>query len=659
MKTEEKIRVLEEKIAALPVGYISNKTINGKVKKYLQWTEAGKKKSKYLDEDSATEMELLIEERRRLQQELRKLKKTISFPTPKNHPDSRLFFTNVLTGEPLKKYTDQILSLRRRDCFYSLINYLEHDPEGKVFILYGLRRTGKTTLIRQAIASLPESDISGTAFIQVKQGDTLAEINADLRRLSESGYLHVFIDEVTYAEDFIEGAALLSDIYAASGMHIILSGTDSLGFVFSESEELYDRCIMLHTTFIPYREFEEVLGVTGIDEYIRFGGTMSLGGKPYNSERTFENKASTDEYIDSAIANNIQHSLKYYRDGDHFRHLADLYEKKELTSAINRVVEDINHRFTLEVLTGDFVSNDLGISRRNLRKNPDHPTDILDRIDRVSFTEGLRKKLEILNRNEQSVRITDAHRTEIKEYLDLLDLTMEIPTEFIPVRNEKMYRTAVSQPGMRYAQAEALIRQLLLDEEFRNISAEDRIFVQKQIMNEIKGRMMEDIILLETKMALSHKEVFRLQFAVGEFDMVIADPAEATCEIYEIKHSDRAVRKQYKNLIDSEKCSAVEFRYGRIKRKAVIYRGSNKKDGEIEYLNVEEYLKDLSLGFSSEYVQDVDNCFFSGNTGNNKASNQAEPDLMDAFLRYELDELSSDNKKRILAYIERLKKSEK
>ena len=29
---------------------------------------------------------------------------------------------------------------------------------------------------------------------------------------------------------------------------------------------------MLHTTFIPYREFEEVLGIKGIDEYIRYGG---------------------------------------------------------------------------------------------------------------------------------------------------------------------------------------------------------------------------------------------------------------------------------------------------------------------------------------------------------------------------------------------------
>ena len=32
---------------------------------------------------------------------------------------------------------------------------------------------------------------------------------------------------------------------------------------------------------------------------------------------------------------------------------------------------------------------------------------------------------------------------------------------------------------------------------------------------------MEDIVLLETKIAHPEKKVFKLQFAVGEFDMVV------------------------------------------------------------------------------------------------------------------------------------------
>ena len=113
---------------------------------------------------------------------------------------------------------------------------------------------------------------SEAVFIQIQDSKALDDVNQDLKVLEEKGYRYVFIDEVTLLNDFIEGAALFSDVFAASGMKIVLSGTDSLGFMFTEDEELYDRCIMCHTTFIPYREFEKVLGIVGIDDFIRYGG---------------------------------------------------------------------------------------------------------------------------------------------------------------------------------------------------------------------------------------------------------------------------------------------------------------------------------------------------------------------------------------------------
>ena len=470
-------------------------------------------------------MQALIEKRRELQQQLR----TVRALLPKDKPAKKAsktvyrFKTKVSVGSTLHRFVKPVADLRRRDGYGDLENYLYQDSDGKVFILCGLRRTGKTTLIRQAIASMSSEDFGQTAFIQITPGDDLGDIDSDMTWLAENDFKYVFLDEVTFAKDFIEGAALFSDIYAASGMKVVLSGTDSLGFLFSESEELYDRCIMLHTTLIPYREFERVLGIEGIDNYIRYGGTMSLGGKHYNETSTFVTKRSTDEYVDSAIARNIQHSLEFYQYGGHFRHLIELYEKGGLTSAINRVVEDINRRFTIDILTKDFVSNDLVISAKNLRKDRNRPTKVLDQIDKEAFTEGLRKALEIINKSEQTVVITDDHRREIKEYLDLLDLTVDIPTEFLPVTNKTMTRTAISQPGLRYAQAEAFIRQLLLDEQFRNISAVDRGWISERILDEIRCRMMEDIVLLETRMARPDKHVFRLQFSIGEFDMVVAD----------------------------------------------------------------------------------------------------------------------------------------
>ena len=70
--------------------------------------------------------------------------------------------------------------------------------------------------------------LNTAAFIQIKTKDTLAGINADLNYLEDQGYRYVFIDEVTPMEDFIEGAALFSDIYASSDMKSVLSGADSL-----------------------------------------------------------------------------------------------------------------------------------------------------------------------------------------------------------------------------------------------------------------------------------------------------------------------------------------------------------------------------------------------------------------------------------------------
>ena len=55
---------------------------------------------------------------------------------------------------------------------------------------------------------------------------------------------------------------------------------------------------------------------------------MSLSGKRYNDNaQIFSSKKNTDEYVYSAIARNIQHSLKNYEYADHFRSLRDLYEK--------------------------------------------------------------------------------------------------------------------------------------------------------------------------------------------------------------------------------------------------------------------------------------------------------------------------------------------
>ena len=586
-----KIEYFKEYISQLPSGNITYKTINGKRYPYYQWTdkETGKQRNRVVKPDELEELSYKIFIRKDLE-------KRIKAAGEKRYESKEEveFFSYVLRGKDLKEFAQPTVQWKKRECFTKIHDYVYGNSTDRVFILYGLRRTGKTTLIRQLIAEMPEDMLAKTAFMQVNNTLNLARMNLDLKRLSDLGYRYLFIDEVTLMDDFIEGAALFSDVYATRGIKIVLSGTDSLGFIFSEDRELYDRCYMLHTTFVPYREFEGVLGVKGIDEYIRYGGTMSLGGVDYNQAgMTFATKESTSEYVDSAIAHNIQHSLKNYQYEGHFRHLAELYEAKELTNAINRVVEDINHRFTIEVLTKNFRSSDLSLAAKNLLRDRNEPNDILYRVDTEQITEQLKQLLKIKNKPELKVELTDDHRYEIKEYLDLLDLTVDLDVVYLSKLNKKEKHTAISQPGMRYSQAESLIKSLMNDDIFRNLPLTERNAVTQRILSDVRGRMLEDMVLLETKIARPECEVFKLLFDVGEFDMVVFNPETASCEIYEIKYSKEIVPQQTKHLLDEKKCMDTEFRYGTITGKYVLYRGESQLVDGVKYLNVEKYLKML------------------------------------------------------------------
>ena len=582
-----------KKIDSLPSGGLTTKTIRGKAYTYYQWTENGKQRSRIVKEDEQEYLKQQIQERKSLQSQLSNLENHKTQNSTEVQEETPTFITDVRIGKTLEDFTASIKDYKKRELYSTLEQYVYSDSHDKVFILYGLRRTGKTTLIRQIIYNMNDEDRNKTVFIQVNPTNTLADVNKDLRKLETLGYKYVFIDEVTMMDDYIQGAALFSDVFASSGMKIVLSGTDSLGFVFSEDEQLYDRCILLHTTFIPFREFSNVLGIHDIDQYMEFGGTMSQSGDNYN-KGIFGTKKSTADYVNTAIARNIQHSLKNYQYGSHFRNLKSLYDKYELTSAINRIVEDMNHAFTIEVLTRTFKFHDFGSAKDIMRKNRENPTDILDDADGEKITERLKKLLKILNKEDQKIDIQDIHRLEIKEYLDLLDLTCDIPLVNMNDLNNKKVTTVFSQPGLRYSQAESLIKSLMMDETFRNIDAQERKRITERILDDIKGRMLEEIVQLETKKANPNLEVFKLQFAVGEFDMVVYDSENVCCKIYEIKHSKEKSPFQYRHLINEGNCKQTEFRYGKILEKVVLYRGETcSEENNVQYKNVEDYLMEI------------------------------------------------------------------
>ena len=602
--SDKEIGRYREELAKLPIGSISRKKIAGKVRYYRQWVEDGRTRSEYLKESEVEGMRRKIERRR----ELAKLLRPYGIGA---RPSVRTDVA-VKTGRDLSDWADFVSGWDARDVFPDIMKFLRWPAESKVLIVFGLRRTGKTTMLQQAVRALTREEFAKAAYMKVRTGDTLATMDDRLSRLHRRGFRYVFIDEVTLLDDFIDGASLFSDVYAPMGMKIVLSGTDSLGFRMSIDQELFDRAYMLHTSFVPFREYSRLLGIEDIDEYISYGGLLRRGEKNLDDplanepDASFRDEESTRRYIDTAIARNIQHSLACCCDGRYFGSLRELYEKNELTNAINRVIEDMNHEFLASVLTRPFKSSDLGIASRQLMTDRDASRRRrLDRmLDKGAVTAELMRYLDIRNADQLGVKVSDVHAAAIKAYLQRLDLTRDCPVRIIRGKSEENgVRVLFTQPGMRYCQAEALVRAMMKDSSFSKESPAEQEYVTGRVLDDVRGRMLEDIVLLETMESMprprdifSGSEVFKLQFESGEFDMVVRDLSAGTCRLYEVKHSMESVDEQFRHLVDSELLSRTEKAFGKIVERTVLYRGQDfDHDAGISYRNVEGYLKSLPL----------------------------------------------------------------
>jgi len=504
------------------------------------------------------------------------------------------FYTNVVTGTGLQALANSVAKYGKRDCFSTLQKFVNGSYDGKICILYGLRRTGKTTLLFQMLSELP---IEKTAYIKVQTTDDMSRLTKDLKALFELGYRYVFIDEITLLSDFIDTAAVLSDVFSMMGMKIVVSGTDSLGFAMANRDELYDRSVTIHTSFIPFREYARLLNIRSVDSYIEYGGTLKMENMSFDDpdaafdEVAFRDDESTRKYIDTAISRNIQHTLKNDHYGEYFNQLRELYEKGELTNVINRIVQHMNHRFVLRVVEDEFKSHDFGSAKELLLHDlPAERATVLYDVNEKQILERLKAIIEVKEKSETTVPITQEHIDKVKKYLLMLDLIVNCPERY--ESGKQAEHIVFSQSGMRYAIAKALVYSLMQDAYFASIPEADKAYITGKILDDVKGRMLEDIVLLEVcKAAPSTMEAFKFKFDVGgEFDMVIYDKTSQNCRIYEIKHSAKVNEKQTIHLRDAEKCQIVENRFGPISGKFVLYRGKDTFAEGVQYLNVENFL---------------------------------------------------------------------
>ena len=122
----------------------------------------------------------------------------------------------------------------------------------------------------------------------------------------------------------------------AKGAKVIIAGTDSLGIMLAESDILYDRIQMIHTSHVPYAEFSRLLGGKTLDDYIEYGGTLTKS--PYKTLQ------ASEEYQNTAIVGNILHSLEKSEDARRYgAAITELYEQNELKSVLNKMMNKFSY----------------------------------------------------------------------------------------------------------------------------------------------------------------------------------------------------------------------------------------------------------------------------------------------------------------------------
>ena len=518
---------------------------------------------------------------------------------------------------PLEKYKESN-KFRKRDCYRQLIEYIKGNST-KVCAIYGLRRTGKSTMMFQAMKDV---GLENSGYILCEEGDTYAQMCQKIDEYVAAGKKAVFIDEITKLSNFITTSAGLADYYSGTGTKIVITGTDSLKLNLVSHGELYDRTENIHTTYISYGEFMRLIEKTDMDDFIHYAGVLSH--EEDVKDRDFFDRKTASHYIDSAISNNITNTFFSKRLPAAFIHryekLIGLHNRNVLVPAITAIVEMYSGVITKDILE-EYFSQDPYV-------NADFSSavDLLEKhnifLDKQGFDDNFEARVAFAlnSRRGISEQIDEDTVTQIKEYLTELDLLVRVPLVRHNDNNPKKeysYTTEeyIYQAGMKYCQVKELVEIIKGSNEI-NLSPNQKEELCAKIERDVKGRILEITVFNDMQKLLDgdRYEIFKAQFVgtkTGEIDMVVHDKKENSYFCFEIKHSTQADDQQLGHLTYKPYHEILSKNYGTHKGSFVLYRGDTDRTtkNDAKYINVSSFLSELYTANDRTVENVIKACF--------------------------------------------------
>lgn len=235
-------------------GTIIRRTIRGKERFYHQWREDGVTKSRYLKADEVLPLRERLERARSA---------SVITNRTGTAPYGRLFTSGVIFGTRLKELTADARRLKPREIFSIALEKMGTVP---LFVLVGKSRSGKTTLVKQLILSLPEEKLTDCAYLSLPESLSVPEFLADIETLYTRGIRRFFIDGIDRSSSLAGTIPVLADLYVSRKTSFILTGVGE-----AEESPLY-RIPRLETSRVSFKDFCTMTGSEELLDYLKFRG---------------------------------------------------------------------------------------------------------------------------------------------------------------------------------------------------------------------------------------------------------------------------------------------------------------------------------------------------------------------------------------------------
>lgn len=351
--------------------------------------------------------------------------------------DKRVKGVNVYTGSSLGAYIRSSIdkSWKCRDIVDSIVNYFDNPYKGMMFGLTGLRGTGKTVSLLQALVKMNKLSESMYVTLSTDSDIDCAGLCSYLEP-QLAGIKYLVIDEATRIKNLIKNGDTLFEELKRFGIAVVLSGTDTLALAISSGDGLFHRIVEHNITFISLAEYERILCTESdktrvVVSYIKSGGLMAPDNvKDFDTFKV---------YVNTAIVDNILNTVSKNKGVSEFELVSKMSDTK-LRSIVFGILYSIGYkawRIDKALRSVDEMESEIGEGSARFKNNFSRVINALSLsslINKAEIVKMVRRTLGV----SEVVTVAQSELNEVLDYLEKLGIIVGLEN-IAPSSHEVQY----------------------------------------------------------------------------------------------------------------------------------------------------------------------------------------------------------------------------